>query len=445
MSYYLRIGLVSLTLALATLALLIFGPRTTPLRLVATTPSGQEAPTGAALRVTFSRAVDRQSAEASFRLTPAAAGRFFWEDRTLTFQPERPLAAATDYQVRFADGLRDEAGRPLAAELGWSFRTRSPRLLALRATPEGGSQLWLVGTDGSGARRLLDAPEGISELAVAPGGAVAAYVALREAGRAALLLLDLETGATTTLFDDASASVAAPAWAPESDLLAFERRALLEGQFGAPQIWLAQPDGTLLGPLVGDADAPVAYAPVWSPDAGRVAFIDGASQALTVYSFFSDQLRELPARSAAAPVWLPDGLGLVFSGSPAAGPAEPPRLHLVTLGEAPLSRALSDGTAPELHPALDPDGAAVAFTRSEPDGSNGRIWLVSALGGASRPLSAAGEHMDTQPVWAPDGRLLAFIRASALGPPTSQAVVIEPASGAETVVLNDVVQVVWAP
>jgi Tol biopolymer transport system component len=445
MSYYLRIALVSATLAFATLALLILGPRAVPLSLVASAPSGQEAPAGAALRVTFSRPVDRQSAEASFRLTPPAPGRFFWEERTLTFQPDRPLAAATDYQVSFGPDLRDEAGRPAAEGLGWAFRTRGPRLLALRATATGGSQLWLVGADGGGARRLLDAPGGISELAVAPDGVLAAYVELRDTRRAALMLLDLETGAITPLVDDAAASVAAPAWAPASDFLAFERRALTDGQLGAPRIWLAQPDGTLLGPLVGGEEAPVAYAPVWAPDGGRVAFIDGTSQELTLYSFFSDQLRALPARSAERPAWLPDGTALVFSGVAASAPSGDPQLGLVTLGATPLSRALGAGGAPELTPAVDPSGAAAAFTRVAPDGPTGRIWLVATAGGPARPLSAEGPHLDTQPVWSPDGRLLAFIRAAAVGPPSSRAIVIDPASGAETSVLEEVVQVVWAP
>jgi Tol biopolymer transport system component len=245
--------------------------------------------------------------------------------------------------------------------------------------------------------------------------------------------------------DEEGASAAAPAWAPLGDFVAFERRAIVEGQLGAPRVWLAQPDGTLLGPLYQGDGSDISYAPVWSPDGNSVAFIDGVSQALKLYSFFSDEVTELPARSGERPSWLPDGSGLVYSAAEVgeAGPAL--RLRLVTTGEAPLVRDLTDGAAAELSPAVSPDGAAVAYTRRSPGGPQGRIWLAAASGGSARPLSADGPHQDTQPAWSPDGAQLAFVRGSAAGPPRSEAVVIDAASGRETAVLADAAQVVWAP
>lgn len=446
MSYYARIALVSLALALATAGLLILGPREAPVTLVAQAPNGEEVPVGATISVTFSRPVDRLSAEQSFRVDPPVAGSFFWSERTLTFRPARALAPETTYRAAFGAGLRDEEGRPTSRDLAWEFRTRGARLLAVTATADGGSALWLV-DPGGGARTLLDAPEGISDIAVAPDGTRAVYVAPRGLQRSALVLISLADGSTRPLVDDETASAAAPAWAPAGDFIAFERRALADGQLGVPRIWLAQPDGTLLGPLARGDGGDISYGPAWSPDGNSVAFLDGISQAIKVYSFFTDAVEELPARSGERPSWLPDGSGLVYSAAEAGGDGGPLslRLRLVTTGAAPVARDLTDGAAAELSPAVSPNGEAAAYTRRGPDGPQARIWLTPTAPGQPRPLSADGPHQDMQPLWSPDGASVAFVRSSAAGPLQSEAVVIDVASGAETVLLADVVQLVWAP
>lgn len=445
MTYYLRITLFAALVALATAGLLAFGPRSASVTLVAQSPDGQEVSTGAALRLTFSRPVDRRSAEAAFTIEPAIPGRFVWEDQTLTFEPTQPLSPETAYTVTIAPGLQDERGRANGAALSWSFRTRSPRLLVLRAAEDGASELWLVAPDGQGARQLLRAPDGISDLTIAPDGTRAVYVELRGLERSALMLLDLESGATRPLADDPGFSAAAPAWAAVGDFIAFERRALVNGALGVPRIWLAQPDGTNLGALVAGDGSDISYAPAWSPDGNSVAFIDGISQELMLYSFFSGEARALPARSGERASWLPDGSALVYSAAEAGEQGLSLRLGLLTTGAAPATRELTDGSAAALSPAVSPNGEAVAYTRRSPDSPDGQIWLVATAGGEPRPLSAAGPHQDTQPVWSPDGRSLAFVRSSAAGPRSSAAVVISLASGAEQAALDGAVLLAWAP
>jgi dipeptidyl aminopeptidase/acylaminoacyl peptidase len=388
-SYYPRVAIFSLATLVLTLLLVALGPRGAPLTLAAQTPVGEEVPAGSPLRVTFSRPVDRQSAEASFRLEPPSAGRFFWEEQTLTFQPTRPLSAETRYRASFGPGLMDAEGRRTATELAWEFQTRGARLLVVRSNAEGGSELWLVAPDGAGARLLVTAADGIAEVAVAPDGARAVYTELRGVSRSALMLVDLASGETRALVDDEGASASAPAWSALGDFIAFERRAVSAGGLGVPRVWLAQPDGTLLGSLIGGDGSDSSYAPAWSPDGNQVAFVDGISQAVKVYSFFSDEVRELPATSGERPAWMPDGSALVVS-SAEVGPEGPElRLRLVTLGEAPATRALSDGAAAELSPSVDVNGTTVAFVRRG-EGPEARIWLVSAARGRTRTSSPPG-------------------------------------------------------
>lgn len=88
-------------------------------------------------------------------------------------------------------------------------------------------------------------------------------------------------------------------------------------------------------------------------------------------------------------------------------------------------------------PAVSPDGtlAVVAVTRPdlEADEYVGHLWLVPTDGSAPpRPLTRG--HRDTSPVWSPDGRWVAFVRAEPKGKP--QLHVVE-ATGGEPVALTD--------
>jgi dipeptidyl aminopeptidase/acylaminoacyl peptidase len=64
-------------------------------------------------------------------------------------------------------------------------------------------------------------------------------------------------------------------------------------------------------------------------------------------------------------------------------------------------------------PALSPDGATVAFTRTVTNGQTGRrngdIWVVSADGSAPPKALITGDASDTSPAFSSDGKHLAFL------------------------------------
>ena len=65
-------------------------------------------------------------------------------------------------------------------------------------------------------------------------------------------------------------------------------------------------------------------------------------------------------------------------------------------GELPIT---NDGQQ-NIHPVWSPDGQRVAYHSMK----RGGIWVVSALGGATKQLTEIGSH----PIWSPDGSLIAF-------------------------------------
>lgn len=431
MSYYVRIGLVTLALALLTGLLIWRGPHTGALMIVAATPDGDAVPGGAAVSMTFSRPVDRPSVESRFTLDPPVAGRFYWADQTLTFVPDRPLDPATSYAVQIAAGIQDSRGRANPEPLGWSFRTRGAQLLVVTAESAGGSALWLLDPASGTAEQVVSTEQAITAVTAAPNGQAAVYATPAAAGRSRLVLADLAGGGTRPLVDQPEVAAGSPAWAPVYDQIAFEQRT----DAGLPRIALVSPDGASFGPLWGDPTVG-GRAPVWAPDGNRLAFVDAGSGGLMVYNFFSDARLPISAGTAASPSWAPDGMTLVYAGQDGDS-AQIRRAELGVTGE----QVLVDGAAHS--PAWAPDGAWIAFVRD--DGAGSAVWLMRPDGSDQRALTQPGPFADSQPAWSPASRQLAFMRRTPGRNEPGAVWVVDVAGGAARPLREEVTHMVWVP
>jgi len=105
-----------------------------------------------AFSVTFSQAMDRDSAEKAFSISPAMSGKFIWaDDFTIKFIPDTDLQSATIYTVTISNTARDMAGNNLYATYTCIFTTAKasssttvPRILGLVAVGIAGLVLLIV-------------------------------------------------------------------------------------------------------------------------------------------------------------------------------------------------------------------------------------------------------------------------------------------------------------
>ncbi|MFF3641066.1 hypothetical protein [Streptomyces sp. NPDC002564] len=345
-------------------------------------------------------------------------------------------------------------------------------------TGSGQRDLWIVGADGAGIRRLTETPADETSPTVSPDGTRLAYSTDADPllGKQ-IMVRDLAGGPATRISDGPAGDATEPAWNPSTDPARRDLVAYTLRTDGASETRLRVTDGAGLDePLLGGGSADWdARSADWLPDGTELVFIspERTCDCTTLFDHVfraKDRAQEVPTlvldedRAIASPTWLgttADGGSVVErSSAPTTRTAtlqdarqdgsDPRDLGVTILKEDPAADTNTDPAAdPLFNPApgydpwterqnYTPDGRRIVVTRFEDtaEGRVQRIWLADADGANAAPMPLAGrgaEDWDTDPTFSPDGKRLAFTRTSPggtggrAGP--SQVLIADVASG----------------
>ncbi len=185
-----------------------------------------------------------------------------------------------------------------------------------------------------------------------------------------------EVNITNNAFFDDEAS-----WSPDGAKLTFVSDRNEPAGSIKNDIYTMNADGTGLVRVTNNSASPNPFLsdgePAWSPDGGRIAFMNGNLECSR-----ADEL--VPIRLNAIN---PDGTNRT---------------------------QLTNTLFPEAFPAWAPDSTRLAFARAtvpgDCSGAEGDIWLINADGSAQTQLTNNADD-EVDPVWSPDGSKIAFVKS----------------------------------
>ncbi|MFE5995638.1 hypothetical protein ACFQ6C_01930 [Streptomyces sp. NPDC056454] len=319
--------------------------------------------------------------------------------------------------------------------------------------------LWAVGVDGSGLRRLSDTPDNEESPTFSPDGTRIAYACDGDTSLGWQIFEQaLAGGERTRISDGPPGDAKDPSWNPVDDDTHRSRVAYTHITDPDPEtgyrLRVTEGIGTDRPLLAGAHAEWGSHSVSWLPDGDDVLFLSpfhvcGCDDFDHVYRgpAFSEQTPQqllTEDRDVASPTWTggdSDSGDVIVSriSSPAANVvtlqdvrqdgSDPRDLGFTILDEDPAARTNTDPAIdPLFNPATGydpwterqnytPDGRRIVVTRFEgsDDARIQRIWLVDADGsnGTVLPLAGRGERdWDTDPTFSPDGTRLAFTRTS---------------------------------
>jgi hypothetical protein len=193
-----------------------------------------------------------------------------------------------------------------------------------------------------------------------------------------------------------------PVWSPDGSKIAF----VTYGGASLSVASVVSAAGTAQERLVEG----FVYEAVPSPDWQWVAVgrFTGGNARLHVVRLDGTEERDLaPTGAGAAPVWSPDARRIAFWDGARS-------LSVIGLDGSGLTR-IADGAFPD----WSPDGTRIAYVGGSPE--NPDVYIVSAEGG-DPVLLAGGAGAQLEPTWSPDGQSVAFLTQDATGTPFGLAV-----------------------
>jgi len=245
--------------------------------------------------------------------------------------------------------------------------------------------------------------------AVLAGVAIAVLAVLAFAVWRFLWTAPRETVLKTLPFTSRDGEQLQPAFSPDGKTVAY----VAVPENGGPQhIYIKSITAETSAPITsGPGDD---FSPTWSPDGTHIAYLSNSTEGMGIYLV---DVRTRASRKVFVPqsasqweqgalTWSPDGESLAFPDHAGSNPSSSiVLLNLKTLQSQTLTTP-PDGWEGDLTPAFSPDGKRIAFSRASETAVRDLYW-IAATGGPVHQITHDSAGIDSL-AWFPDGKSIVF-------------------------------------
>lgn len=393
---------------IALVILVIIRERPGVLRVEISPEAGTYPATTSAIRMTFNREVSLAEVEGLFSSEPALEGSFTQEERSVTFQPDRPLIPGQSVTIRLRVGL---IGGENFGGAEVSFTPRLPEVLLSSEGPSGESRLIRLMEDGTKNVVFSDDLE-ILSFTPTPDGEKIVLSIRTQGGKSEVIQISREGTGRKRLFSCDEADCQGLAISSEGAYLAYERREPAGSSSGLTRIYLYNFSTGENGPLFRDVTL-TGHSPRWSSEGQQLGFVDNTALMIRVVDLASGEEYQLPSEMGEMGSFAPDGSELVYGEIRVVGTQFFPALLRASLSFAGGVETLTDDQQEDRSPAWSPDGETIAFSRKRLDrqtGFLGQLALYDLAADETKVITNDPERACLDFQWSPDGRTLLFTR-----------------------------------
>lgn len=321
-------------------------------------------------------------------------------------------ASPTD-KLDFTVGTETDSTAP-----GDTFRVEEASFIFMDTDDANHYQLYRALVGSGDPVPLTDAPYGVWDYRLSPDGATIVYSAPQQYSGSDIWAIDTSGGSRRHLLDCPEAVCSRPVWSPDGTRLVHEKLQLDPklSPSGVTSLWWLDVVTGDSGPVFQDAQLP-GISPVWSPDGAWISYVSPGTSRVQLYNLLNGESRSVPSQTGSAAIWRPDSGALlitdIWSGS---GDNQQVYTHLMhfDLATDTITDLTGDKKAGDTRTAWSPDGTWIAVVRREysgPGASPGdQLWLMRADGSGARPLTSDADAIHGLPVWSPDGQHLLYQR-----------------------------------